>query len=111
MTRPRHMAVGAGSAPDGPDPTPTGRTRVHVGSPRASGLLQGNARDWCGHKARPGLRVGRAALDTTERQLGTCEWDRAVARYLTFNGRRSGARLAPTVLTPHRPRGTDRGRL
>ena len=35
--------------------------------------------------------------DTTERQPRTCEWDRAVARYLAFNGRRSGARLAPAV--------------
>ena len=47
--------------------------------------------------------------DTTERQPRTCEWDRAVARYLTFNGRRSGARLAPAVLTPHRRTNTDRG--
>ena len=49
--------------------------------------------------------------DTTERQPRTCEWDRAVARYLAFNGRRSGARLAPVVLTSRRCRGTDRGRL
>ena len=50
--------------------------------------------------------------DTTERQPRTCEWDRAgVARYLAFNGRRSGARLAPAVLPSPRRRGTDRGRL
>ena len=49
--------------------------------------------------------------DTTERQPRTCEWGRAVARYLAFNGRRSGARLAPVVLTSPRRRGTDRGRL
>ena len=49
--------------------------------------------------------------DTTERQPRTCEWDRAVARYLAFNGRRSGARLAPAVLTSRRRKGTDRGRL
>ena len=49
--------------------------------------------------------------DTTERQPRTCEWGRAVARYLAFNGRRSGARLAPAVLTSRRRRGTDRGRL
>ena len=49
--------------------------------------------------------------DTTERQPRTCEWGRAVARYLAFNGRRSGARLAPVVLTSRRRRGTDRGRL
>ena len=49
--------------------------------------------------------------DTNERQPRTCEWGRAVARYLAFNGRRSGARLAPAVLTSRRRRGTDRGRL
>ena len=49
--------------------------------------------------------------DTTERQPRTCEWDLAVARYLAFNGRRSGARLAPAVLASRRRRGTDRGRL
>ena len=49
--------------------------------------------------------------DTTERQPRTREWDRAVARYLAFNGRRSGARLAPAVLTSRRRTGTDRGRL
>ena len=49
--------------------------------------------------------------DTTERQPRTCDWDRAVACYLAFNGRRSGARLAPAVLAPSRRRGTDRGRL
>ena len=48
--------------------------------------------------------------DTTERQPRTCEWDRAVARYLAFNGRRSGARLAPVVLTSHRRTNTDRQR-
>ena len=48
--------------------------------------------------------------DTTERQPRTCEWDRATARYLAFNGRRSGAQLAPAVLTPHRRTNTDRGR-
>ena len=48
---------------------------------------------------------------TNELQPRTCEWGRAVARYLAFNGRRSGARLAPAVLTPRRRRGTDRGRL
>ena len=36
--------------------------------------------------------------DTNERQPRTCEWGRAVARYLAFNGRCSGARLAPAVL-------------
>ena len=49
--------------------------------------------------------------DMNERQPRTCEWSRAVARYLAFNGRRSGARLAPAVLSPRRRRGTDRGRL
>ena len=49
--------------------------------------------------------------DTIERQSRTCEWGRAVARYLAFNGCRSGARLASVVLTPRRRRGTDRGRL
>ena len=50
-------------------------------------------------------------VDTIERQPRTCEWDRAVARYLAFNGRRSGARLALVVLMSRRRRGTDRGRL
>ena len=49
--------------------------------------------------------------DTIERQLRTCEWDRAVARYLAFNGRRSGTRLAPVVLMSHRRTNTDRGRF
>ena len=49
--------------------------------------------------------------DTNERQPRTCEWGHAVARYLAFNGRRSGARPAPAVLTPHRRTDMDRGRL
>ena len=49
--------------------------------------------------------------DTTERQPHTCEWDRAVMRYLAFNGRRSGTRLAPAVMTPHRRTNTDRVRF
>ena len=49
--------------------------------------------------------------DTNERQPRTCEWGRAVARYRAFNGRRSGARPAPAVLTSHRRTGMDRGRL
>ena len=58
---------------------------------------------------RARARVWFVRCDTTERQPRTCEWDRAVvAHYLAFNGRRSGARLAPAVLTPPRRRGTDR---
>ena len=60
---------------------------------------------------RARARVWVVRCDTTERQPRTCEWDRAVARYLAFNGRRSGARLAPAVLTPHRRTNTDRGRF
>ena len=46
--------------------------------------------------------------DTTERQSRTCEWGRAVARYLAFNGLRSGARLSPAVLMSHRRRDLDK---
>ena len=46
--------------------------------------------------------------DTTEQQPRTCEWDRAVTRYLALNGRRSGARLAPAVPTPRRRRDLDK---
>ena len=42
---------------------------------------------------RAQARVWVVRCDTTERQPRTCEWDRAVARYLAFNGRRSGARF------------------
>ena len=43
--------------------------------------------------------------DTTGQEHRTCEWAaRAVARSLAFNVCRSGARLSPTALAPHRRR-------
>ena len=83
--------------------------RVQVRSPRPGESTRPRARDWGGPRSWARACVVRG--DTTEQQPRTCEWDRAVARYLAFNGRRSGARLAPAVLASHRRRGTDRGRL
>ena len=84
---------------------------VNVRSPRPGGLLRRYLRDWSGHAARLGSRVGRVG-----------RYDRAAAPHMRVGprgralsrvqrGRRSGARLAPAVLTPRRRRGTDRGRL
>ena len=73
----------------------------YSGVMRATGVATRRAR----------TRVWIVRCDTTERQPRTCEWDRAAARYLAFNGRRSGARLAPVVLTSHRRTNTDQGRL
>ena len=49
--------------------------------------------------------------DTNELHPRTCEWGRTVARYLAFNGHRSGARLASVALASNRRTNTDRGRL
>ena len=46
--------------------------------------------------------------DMIKRQPCTCEWDRAVVRYLAFNGRRSGARLAPASLKSRQRRDLDK---
>ena len=86
--------------------TPSGG--VHVRPPRSGGLLRPRARDWGGHEARLGSHVGRVGR-YDRAAARTCEWDRAVARYLAFNSRRSGAWLASVVLMSHRRTNTDRG--
>ena len=58
MTRPRHTGVGAGSAPDGPDPTPTGRTTSPSGVSTANNPIKSrpqpppNAKHGAKRKAR-----------------------------------------------------------
>ena len=66
---------------------------VHVGSPRAGGLLRHPALDWSGHGARLGSRVGRVG-----------RYDPAAAPHMrvdmrsgAFNGRRSARGMAPQV--------------
>ena len=52
------------------------RTRVHVRPPRPSGLLRPHARDWSGHEARLGSRVGRVG-----------RYDRAAAPHMRVGPR------------------------